>query len=129
MFKPTLTKPCPPPPHTAPPPSSHLPHSPSLTFPLSPPKSNLMNFDLFWTDLIQNVTTFCINIFWLQRNYNDQKIQNKTAIFILFINVTTFYSNIFWLVRNPICSSLVKFDPFWIWSKKSKIKWPFLSFL
>ena len=43
----------------------------------------------------------------------SKKIQNKTAIFILFVNVTTFYSNIFWLVRNPFWSSLIKFDPFW----------------
>ena len=32
----------------------------------------------------------------------SKKIQNKTAIVIIFVNVATFYSTIFWLVRNPI---------------------------
>ena len=43
--------------------------------------ASLIKFDPFWTDLIQ-------------------KIQNKTAIFILFVNVTTFYSIILWSNRN-----------------------------
>ena len=43
----------------------------------------------------------------------SKKIQNKTAIFTLFVNVTTFYSNIFWLVKNSVWSSLIKFDQVW----------------
>ena len=54
------------------PPSSHSPlfntPLPLLKTPPPPPKSNLVNFDLFWTDSIQNVTTFYINIFLLLRN-------------------------------------------------------------
>ena len=84
--------------------------------------SSLINFDPFWTDLIQ-------------------KNQKQIAIFILSVNVTNFYRNIFRLVRK---SNLIKFDQGWsslikvdqVWSildrsgpKKSKIKLPFLSFL
>ena len=61
-----------------------------------------IQFDPFWTDLIQT------------------KIKNITGIFILSVNVTTFYSNIFRLARksslikfDQVWSSLIKFDPFW----------------
>ena len=108
--------------------------------PPPPPKSNLVNFDLFWTDLIQNVTTFYINIFLLRNQIWSslihfgqiwsKKIKNKTAIFILSVNVTNFYRNIFRLVRK---SNLIKFDQ--VWSvldrsdpKKSKKNQPFYPF-
>ena len=95
----------------------------------------VVNFDLFWTDLIQNVTTFYINIFLLLRNQIwsslihfgqiwFKKIKNKRAIFILSVNVTIFYRNIFRLLRK---SNMIKFDQVWsildrsdsIWSKKN----------
>ena len=54
------------------PPSPHTPHSPPLPplqhSPPLPPKSNLVNFDLFWKDLIQNVTTFYINNFFAEKS-------------------------------------------------------------
>ena len=59
---------CPPPLLTLPPlHTSPSPQPPLLNSP-PPPKSNLVNFDLFWTDSIQNVTTFYINIFLFLRN-------------------------------------------------------------
>ena len=74
-----------------------------------------IQFDQVWSSLIH------FGQIW------SKKIQNQTAIFILFVNVKTFYRNIFLICEK---SNLIKFDPFWtdLIKKKSKIKQAFLYF-
>ena len=85
---PPLTKPCPPPlpPHPDPP-HTQLP-SPltSSTLPFLPHKSNLVNFDLFWTDLIQNWQLFILTFFYcweiqFDPFWTDLIQKNKITIF------------------------------------------------
>ena len=99
----------------------------------------VVNFDLFWTDLIQNVTTFYINNFfcweikldqvWSILDRSDPKKNQKQNDHLhpFFLNVTTFYTNIFWYVEplesfqfDQVWSSLIHFGQ--IWSKKIKNK-------